>query len=83
MGKVLVDGHKVFKLMDTKGLPLEIITLELRQKGLGFNVPEFVDEALKTGNYTLDTIRNKLLSCLPKQYQEDFNREFKKLGGNG
>ncbi len=42
----IVSGHEVFKLVDTHGLPLDIIVLELRDRGLGFNVHEFIDSAL-------------------------------------
>lgn len=38
----MVNGGEVFKLMDTYGLPLDIIVMELREKKMGFNVVEFI-----------------------------------------
>lgn len=43
----IVDGGKIFKLVDTWGLPLDIIVMELRERGLGFNVIQFVQSAKK------------------------------------
>lgn len=39
----------MFKLVDTQGLPLDIIVMELREKGLGFDVTEFIGAAKKAG----------------------------------
>lgn len=48
-GENILGGDKVFKLVDTWGLPLDIIVMELRDKGMGFNVLEFVQSAKKAG----------------------------------
>ena len=45
----IVDGGKIFKLVDTWGLPLDIIVMELRERGLGFNVLQFAQSAKKAG----------------------------------
>lgn len=42
-------GEKIFRLMDTRGLPLDIIVLELRDSAMAFNVKTFIDTALKSG----------------------------------
>lgn len=45
----IVKGSEVFRLVDTYGIPLDIVVLEFRQKGLGFNIKTFIDSALKAG----------------------------------
>lgn len=45
----IIDGGLIFKLVDTHGLPLDIIVMELRDKELGFNILEFVQAAKKAG----------------------------------
>jgi len=56
----ILSGHVVFKLVDEKGLPLDIIVLELRDKGMGFNVLEFIESACKA-KWTKERILNMLL----------------------
>ena len=48
-GTRILDGNYVFKLVDTHGLPLDIIVLELRDRGEGFDVVEFIKAAYKAG----------------------------------
>jgi len=43
----MISGHDIFKLVDTFGLPLEIIVLELKDRKLAFNVAEFIESAHK------------------------------------
>jgi len=77
----LLDGKKVFELMDSKGLPLEIIVLELRRQKGAFNIPQFVQAAIDSRNFTFEKIEQRLLSCLPNQYHNDFKKEIIKLKG--
>jgi alanyl-tRNA synthetase len=57
----IVDGAQIFKLVDSYGLPLEVITDRLREKGMGFNVVEFIQAALDSKNFTYKTIKPRLL----------------------
>ena len=45
----MLSGYDIFKLVDTFGLPLEIIVLELRDRKMAFNVAEFIQSAKKAG----------------------------------
>lgn len=45
----MYNGKDIFKLVDTHGLPLEIIVLELRDKKQHFNAVEFIQAAKKAG----------------------------------
>ena len=42
---IILSGHDIFKLVDTFGLPLDIIVLELRDRNAAFNVAEFIESA--------------------------------------
>ena len=57
----ILAGDKVFHLMDTHGVPLVVINDILREKGLAFNVVEFIEAALRSGNYTFEKIKARLL----------------------
>ncbi len=57
----MISGYEVFKLMDTYGLPLDIIVMELREKKMGFNVVEFIEAAKKAG-WKSSRVRWTLLS---------------------
>jgi alanyl-tRNA synthetase len=48
-GEPIVNGAEVFKLTDTVGYPLELVTLSLRERGLGFDVPGFMRAARLAG----------------------------------
>jgi alanyl-tRNA synthetase len=65
----VMSGAKVFQLMDSHGLPLEIVLDRLSLNGLGFNVPGFIDAALASGNFTAETVYKLLTSrdVLPMQ----------------
>lgn len=77
----LLDGKKIFELMDSKGLPLEIIVLELRRRKRALNIPQFVEAAIDSKNFTFESVERRLLSCLPNQYHNDFKEEMLKLKG--
>ena len=48
----IMDGAKVFSLMDSEGLPFEVIQDELAHEGMAFNVYEFCQAARASGNYS-------------------------------
>lgn len=45
----MYDGHEIFKLVDTYGLPLDIINLILREEGSAFNAAQFIESAYRAG----------------------------------
>lgn len=71
----IIDGAWLFWLMDTKGFPLELACDYLRFRGMGFNVPQFIEAALKSKNYTLQTVTDKLTNVLPEKYRDGFKGE--------
>ena len=73
--KRLLDGESIFLLMDSHGLPLEIICLELRREGLAFNVLEFVESALRSKNFTYSKIKTRLLGAMLPEYRGAFALE--------
>ncbi len=58
------SGAEVFKLMDTHGLPLEIINQMLREKETFFSVPEFITAA-KSGGWPDKRIMHTLIGASP------------------
>ena len=72
---LMLDGKKIFELMDTYGLPLEIINLELRKHQLCFNVVEFIEAALASKNFTYNTIKRQLLKAMPPEYTASFIKQ--------
>lgn len=57
----MYSGYDIFKLVDTHGLPLDIVNLMLREKGESFNTPEFIIAALK-GKWTPKRIELTLIA---------------------
>ena len=45
----ILSGEYIFKLVDTYGLPMDMVNETLRERGLGFNVVEFVKCAILAG----------------------------------
>ena len=64
-GKSVINGAFVFKLMDTRGLPLEIITDGLRERNMVFDVAGFVEAADRSGNYKPGVLKERLKEVLP------------------
>ena len=64
VNKPLFDGKYVFELMDTHGLPLEIVNEKLRELDTGFNVITFIESAIESKNYTYQTIKNRLVQAM-------------------
>jgi len=62
----LMDGADVFRLMDSEGLPLDVIQDLLAEKGMGFNVVGFARAALASGNYGPQRTLELLEQCAPK-----------------
>lgn len=63
------SGHEIFKLVDTHGLPLDIINMVLREDGDIFRADEFI-EAAKKGGWPDKRILNTMISASPLQGQE-------------
>lgn len=62
--RLLLDGYTIFKLMDTYGLPLDLINDLLREKNVAFNAVEFVAAALASKNFTCDAIKKKIINSM-------------------
>jgi alanyl-tRNA synthetase len=58
-----VHGQDIFRLMDSQGVPLELIAERLHSRGLAFNVNQFIAAALESKNYTYQRIRSKLMDA--------------------
>jgi alanyl-tRNA synthetase len=70
-GSIRIPGEEIFKLVDTHGLPLDIINLELRDKGSFFDVWGFIRAALNAG-WTKNRTYNTLLASSPHSNDEGF-----------
>jgi len=84
-----VHGEDVFKLMDSRGLPLELLAERFQEKGLCFNINQFVDAALASGNYKTETIKARVMETFRyvvsdgeerKQFNDRLDRAYP--GGN-
>ncbi len=58
----MYNGSDIFKLVDTYGLPLDIINLMLREKGEVFNCEEFILAGIK-GGWTGERITQTLVAA--------------------
>lgn len=65
----MLSGKEVFKLMDTHGLPLDIINMMLREKGDFFNIKEFIEEGHKS-KWTRHRLYQTLISSTLLREQE-------------
>lgn len=77
----MYSGHEIFKLVDTHGLPLDIIVLELRDRSEHFNVAEFVQSAVKAGwsksrLLWMMNISDEKYSELVKKYYDFFKNQY-------
>ena len=73
-----VHGEDVFKLMDSRGLPLELLAETFRKKGIHINVNQFVEAALDSGNYKVETIKARIMEAFryvvsDREKWEEFN----------
>lgn len=78
-GKVVWNGASIFWMMDSQGMPLEVIVTLLRRRGEGFDVKGFIEVALQSKNFTPERIRSRLLNCYKgkdRQVVEDLIDEY-------
>lgn len=61
----IMDGHKMFRIMDSFGLPFEVIVDELALRGMAFNVYEFCQAAAASGNYSAKRLYRLLKAHAP------------------
>lgn len=59
-GLLVVSGKGVFKLLDTFGFPLDLVEEVLKENGCIFDMYEFIQCALQSGNFSF----SKLLRVL-------------------
>ncbi len=62
------SGQAIFLLVDTHGLPLDIINMMLREQGDIFRADEFIEVA-KKGGWPDKRILNTMISASPLQGQ--------------
>jgi len=72
-----VHGGDVFTLMDSRGLPLELLAETFRKKGIHINVNQFVEAALASGNYKVETIKGRIMEAF--RYVVSDREEWKKF----
>ena len=71
----IVDGAWVFWLVDTKGFPLELAREEFRKRGWALYVPQFIEAAIKSKNYTFQTVTDKLLRDIPEKGKKEYTKQ--------
>lgn len=68
----VMSGDVIFKFLDSYGLPLDIMLLELESKGLAFDVLGFIKAAKNSGNYeNVDRLRILIFSNLVTHGNEE------------
>jgi alanyl-tRNA synthetase len=55
--KNVLSGKIIFHLMDSQGLPFDIIMDILKEKSLSYNVYEFIEAAINSKNFTKERLR--------------------------
>jgi alanyl-tRNA synthetase len=58
-----VHGEDIFRLMDSRGLPLELLVETFRKKGIRINIDQLIDAALASGNYTAEKIKARIMEA--------------------
>lgn len=71
----IMSGKRVFELVDRHGMPIMVINAALRERGVGFDVPEFI-EAARNAGWKNRTIRTTLLddSSIPQEARDQVNQ---------
>lgn len=64
--KAVLPGKFVFMLMDSRGLPLDVIQDVLREEDAAFNLKEFVEAAKASQNYSLERLLRLLKEHAPE-----------------
>jgi alanyl-tRNA synthetase len=57
----VIAGEHVFKLMDSHGLPFDLIQELLEENKLAYDVPGFIAAAHKSKNYSKERLTNLLI----------------------
>jgi alanyl-tRNA synthetase len=70
--KTVVNGSKIFKIMESVGLPLDIILYELKNNDLIVDWIDFYETALKS-NWTIKTLFDRLEPALSDVYDKDMS----------
>ncbi|MCA9495851.1 MAG: hypothetical protein KC589_02825 [Nanoarchaeota archaeon] len=84
----ILHGKPIFKLMDTHGIPLDIINEILRRKSSAFNIADFIIAAKESKNYSKIRITKLLTENSPldvennKEYFEDLKMLIDKIYSN-
>lgn len=67
--KPVVDGRWIFQLMDTQGLPFDMINEMLKEYGLCFDLGGFLVAAVKSGNFSKRRLHALLDDSFPETKQ--------------
>jgi len=65
----------IFRITDTSGLPLEVILLECRDRGVVVAWDEFIDDARNHG-WSDKTIYRKAASAVAEAFDPEYQNEF-------
>lgn len=57
----VLNGETVFRMIDSDGIPFEVVCHILRERGIGFDLKQFVVSAYSSGNYTYTSLKKVLL----------------------
>lgn len=73
--KQVLNGKIVFSMVDSMGIPLDIIMICLEKEGFAFDLLGFLQAAKDSKNYTKEKLRTLVVveSCLPEDSIEKFN----------
>lgn len=67
-GEPIISGEFIFWMMDSQGVPLEVQLPILEEKGWGFSVPQFIEAAHASKNWSAEALYNKLSKAFTETY---------------
>lgn len=71
----IISGKFLFHLIDSKGFPMDYALDMLRERGMGFNVPEFVEAAHKSKNFKAGRLLALLVDSQPGRHESKLTEE--------
>lgn len=63
----IIDGSFVLYMIDTVGMPFDLVLEELKNRGWRFDVKGFINAALASKNYTEERLKVLFSNNLPKE----------------
>lgn len=68
----MINGDLVLWLIDTKGLPMEVINMQLAERGWGFDVLGFIAACIENPNFNAKRCYRLLKVDSPKELHNAF-----------